>query len=367
MNKVIHAVAGGHKTQYIVDSCTKMHEKPNRCLVVTFTTSGQREIRRRLNKVVSNNEIDVIGWYAFLLNHFIYPYISDVFPSTKCNGLFFVEGRDPSIFCSGENRYFDKNGLVYNTRIGELAHKILLKSNGSVIDRLERIYDEIYFDEMQDLMGNDLDILENLMTSKIQITAVGDVRQSILSTSRNDRKNKKYEGLEKLTWFKSLKKQGLCVIEHRTNTWRCNQLVIDFADSVFPESYDLPPTNSLQQEVTSHDGVFLVSWANLGKYFQIYNPQAYRYSVTTKIYPGTIAMNFKLCKGLTAPRVLIYPTGPINSFLLDSKKKLKGMPASELYVAITRAVHSVAFVVDSPSKYPIQEWIPERHVWMLNE
>lgn len=360
MNKIIIAAAGGRKTQDIVDSCSVNHEVPHRCLVVTYTTTGQGEINRRLIKGVNENAVDVMGWYGFLLNHFIYPYLSDRYPSKKCKGLYFVEGADPSTYRRGEGRYFDDEGLVFSTRIGKLADDILKASKGSVIDRLERIYNEIFFDEVQDLTGNDLDILEALMKSKIQITAVGDIRQSILTTTRNDQKNKQYKWLNKKLWFELMEKKGLCQIEHRTTTWRCNQLVIDFADSIFPAAYEFPPTTSLQDEVTSHDGIFVVKRQNLERYLQCYNPQAYRHNITAKVHPGTNAMNFKLCKGLTVPRVLIYPTGPINSFLLDSNNKLTGQSASEFYVAITRAVHSVAFVIDKDvSSYPIREWIPD--------
>ena len=49
------------------------------------------------------------------------------------------------------------------------------------------------------------------------------------------------------------------------------------------------------------------------------------------------AINFGDAKGLTFERVLIYPTKPILAWLKDCK----------LYVAITRAMHSAAFVDDT--------------------
>lgn len=62
-------------------------------------------------------------------------------------------------------------------------------------------------------------------------------------------------------------------------------------------------------------------------------------------------MNFGMCKGRTVSRVLIYPTGPIVKFLKDSNNILTDSSASSFYVAITRAMYSVAIVVDKPEKY----------------
>jgi superfamily I DNA/RNA helicase len=41
------------------------------------------------------------------------------------------------------------------------------KSGGAVIHRLENIYNYIYIDEVQDLSGYDLDLIELLFRSKI--------------------------------------------------------------------------------------------------------------------------------------------------------------------------------------------------------
>ena len=358
MNKVILAPAGGRKTQSIVELCREGEDVRKR-LIVTFTTTGQKVIEERLwqNKCLSSN-IEVLGWYAFLLNHFIYPYVYDLYPGQIVKGLHFIEGKDPAQRASGVRRYFDRTGRVYNTRIGKLAFDVIVASRNACIERLEGIYDEIYFDEVQDLGGNDLEILEQLFNSKIEITAVGDVRQSVLKTSRSDRKNNKYDALEKILWFRKMESRQLCVIEEIKTTWRCNQEIINFADSVLPKNLDFPPTESKQIDITGHDGVFVVSWENLKHYLDCYSPECYRYNVKSKTLNGTEVINFGFCKGRTAPRVLIYPTGPMKNFLKNPTESLADKAASLFYVAITRAMYSVAIVVEKPKEYKIDEWIP---------
>lgn len=358
MNKVILAPAGGRKTQSIIDLC-QMGDDAQKRLIVTFTTTGQKVIKERLWKNgCSSTNMEVLGWYSFLLKHFIYPYVYDLYPEQIVKGLHFIKGEDPTQYAKGVRRYFDKTGKVYSTRIGKLAFDILKASSNTCIERLEGIYDEIYFDEAQDLGGNDLEILECLLKSKIKITIVGDVRQSVLKTSRSDWKNIKYDGFKKILWFRKMESNQLCIIEEIMTTWRCNQEIINFADSVLSKNLDFPPTKSKQTDVSGHDGVFVVSWENLSTYLDLYLPECYRYNVKSKVLDKTEAINFGLCKGRTVPRVLIYPTGPIKKFLKDPKKSLTDKSAALFYVAITRAIYSVAIVVKKPKEYRITEWKP---------
>jgi len=302
-----------------------------------------------------------MGWYSFLIQHIIKPYLPDRYSGARVTGLHFVEGQDPSTYRSGLDRYLDDEGRVYSTRVGKLAVDVLRASGGSAIDRLERLWDEIYIDEVQDLTGNDLDVVEALLASSIDITLVGDVRQSIYSTSRSDQKNKQYSGLEKVIWFRTLRDRGVCELTEITDTWRCRQEIVDLADSVLPARLAFPATMSHESTETGHDGVFVVSSTDVGAYVTQWKPEVYRHSSQTKL-PEAInvhVMNFGSVKGVTVERVLILPTEPIRQ-LLRRGTPLTDESASKLYVAITRARHSVAFIVDSVVEYPQPAWVPDR-------
>jgi hypothetical protein len=67
-------------------------------------------------------------------------------------------------------------------------------------------------------------------------------------------------------------------------------------------------------------------------------------------------MNFRPSKGLSRKHVLIWPTGKING-LITRRKDLASPDAALLYVAVTRAEQSVAFVVDKPGKSDIPYWV----------
>lgn len=360
MNKAILAPAGGRKTQHIVEACGASGGK--RRLVLTFTRTGQEVIRSRLQAHCrADCYPEVLGWYSFLIQHIIKPYLPDLYAGARVAGLHFVEGQDPSTYRSGVNRYLDDECRVYSSRVGKLAVDVLQASSGAVIDRLERLYDEIYIDEVQDLTGNDLDLVEALLGSSIDITLVGDVRQSIYSTSRSDQKNKQYNGLDKVVWFRSLRDRGVCELVEVTETWRCRQEIVDLADRVLPARLAFPSTASHESTETGHDGVFVVSSKDAIAYISQWKPDVYRHSSQTRVSEGVDVpvMTFGSVKGITVERVLIFPTEPIRQFLRNDTP-LTDESASKLYVAITRARHSVTFVVDSVLGYAQSAWAPDQ-------
>ena len=70
---------------------------------------------------------------------------------------------------------------------------------------------------------------------------------------------------------------------------------------------------------------------------------------------GLDAMNIGVAKGGTFDRVLIIPTKRMTQFLGDLDAARLEYPES-LYVAVTRARFSVAFVVDRKMKYLPYRW-----------
>jgi superfamily I DNA/RNA helicase len=180
-NELILAVAGSRKTQGIIDHCARI-DGQKRVLVLTFTQFNQNEIRNRLSRCAGNNSyIEVLGWYTFLLRHFAKPFLPYKFPGQRILGFNF-DGR-PYMMARGINRFLDKNYHAYACELARLSAELITASQGALIFRLESIYDEILIDEVQDLSGYDLDILDSLLATAINLKMVGDMRQAVLSTN----------------------------------------------------------------------------------------------------------------------------------------------------------------------------------------
>jgi hypothetical protein len=360
VNEAILAPAGGRKTQHIVQACSEGEPSRSR-LVITFTSDAQNILISRLyHSCATTSMPDVLGWYGFLLRHIIRPYVNCLYDIDELGGLYFVTRYDPGIKAPGQRRYFDTSGRVYSTRISLLAMKIISTTKGAPIDRLERIYDEIYIDEVQDLSGNDLDILDLLLTSKIDVMLVGDIRQSLLTTSRSDRKNRAYAGLGMINWFRERDARGILRLTEGTVSWRCSQEIIDLADRALPKDTFLATTSEASPASGGqHTGVWAVSRKHAVHYFTRYTPAVFRDSTRTRV-PDEIhgAINFGHCKGMTVGHSLIFPTNTMIDFLAGKSDSLAERSAARLYVAISRAIYSVAIAVDNPGELNIPEWTP---------
>ncbi|MBI5418386.1 UvrD-helicase domain-containing protein [Candidatus Poribacteria bacterium] len=78
------------------------------------------------------------------------------------------------------------------------------KTNGKVIDRLSRIYTYIFIDEVQDLAGYDLELLNLFFKCNSATLLVGDLRQGTYSTNSTS-KNKKYKKSKIVGFFEKNK------------------------------------------------------------------------------------------------------------------------------------------------------------------
>ena len=120
----------------------------------------------------------------------------------------------------------------------------------------------------------------------------------------------------------------------------------------------MEPTVSHGVPSTEHDGIFTVATADLHDYMRRYSPAVLRYDRRrdTSGYP---AINFGESKGLAFERVLILPTKAIAEYLSSADPNAVGASRERFYVAVTRARHSVAFLVDSEAGAEYTRWSPE--------
>jgi DNA helicase-2/ATP-dependent DNA helicase PcrA len=211
VNRVTLAVAGSRKTQGIVEHCAAL-APARRALVVTYTQTNQLELRERLRNYAGDRlDIEVMGWFTFLLRHFAKPFFPLKFTGKRVRG-FNYEGEPPRL-AKGVTRFMDKHGALYARELGRLSWELLSDSNGALLRRLECIYDEILIDEVQDLSAYDWEIVDVLLHSTIDIYMVGDIRQSVLATNPRSSKNRKYAYADSLKWFLERRKRHVLEID----------------------------------------------------------------------------------------------------------------------------------------------------------
>ena len=335
-NQAIIAAAGARKTQHVIDAALATD---GRVLVTTYTNENLNQIRARMRAAIGiiPPNIETAGWFSFLLAHGVRPYQRSILGEPGVvGGLNFVGERSRYARSDTPSYFIDRNGDVYRDAAADLTCRIDEVTGGAVIRRLEDVFDYVFIDEVQDLVGYDLDVLDRLFSSKIAVTVVGDPRQHTFGTSKAA-KNKKYRGAGLLNWLDA--RSHVCVQEHRNESDRCQQEICEFASTLFPE---FPPLVSGHTTVTGHDGVHFVSRSNVFSYVEEHRPQVLRWDKRADTQ-GLAALNIGVSKGSTYDRVLIFPTKPMLAYL-ESRDLAKFKSREELYVAVTRARYSVAFV-----------------------
>jgi DNA helicase II / ATP-dependent DNA helicase PcrA len=356
-NRLTLAVAGSRKTQSIIDQCREQ-DPATRTLVLTYTTTNQSELKKRLDQVLGDNQnVQVMGWFSFLIMHWVRPFIPYYFPGRRVRGFDF--DTDPQQFKAKTDprRFLSGNDHVYKVHLPQLAVLVEAASKGTLLSRLSRLYDVIYIDEVQDLGGYDLEVLRLLMGAPLRLRMVGDIRQAILLTNPREAKNKKYQYTGVLEWFKEQEASGRLAIERQSVTWRCHPEVAQFADTIFGARWGFAPTVSRNPITTGHDGVFLVRREHAQAYVDEFNPLCLRHSRAVAKDLNLPFMNIGLSKGIGRKRVLIAPTGKIEKFLTKGIE-LDGSAAAHFYVAATRAEQSVAIILDKPGDCLLPTWNP---------
>lgn len=354
-NYLTLAVAGARKTQGIIDYCASLPSDKH-VLVLTYTQTNQIELKKRLSQCAGSNlNIEVMGWFTFLIRHFAKPFLPFKYHNKRVIGFNF-DGY-PHRMAKGINRFLDSRDSVYACELGRLAYELIEDSKGCLLYRLECIYDEIIIDEVQDLSSYDWEIIDILFNSAIDIRMVGDIRQSVLTTNVRSTKNKVYAYADVIKWFRERESKGILNITENSVTWRCHPEIAKFSDTIFNVNWGFSKTQSKNQQNTGHDGVFLVKEKDVHAYVSTFDPKCLRHSKSSGKAFQLDFLNFKLAKGATYDRVLIIPTDGIKKFIQQGVC-LEPVPAASFYVAVTRAAQSVAIVLNSRGKSSLPYWEP---------
>lgn len=353
-NKLIVAAAGSGKTTFLVNEALKLKDK--KVLITTYTEANEAEIRKKIvekNKYVPEN-ITIQTWFSFLLEHGAKPYqgllytkdIKGMLLVNEQSGLKYRTKSGVPVYYKEEDdfekHYFTPNQRIYSDKLSKFVIRCNEKNNGSVIERLSKIYTHIFIDEVQDLAGYDLEFLKLLFSSTISILLVGDPRQGTYSTN-NAQKNKRYQKSQILNFFedKSIKietDQSTLVVNHR-----CCEPICTLSNKLFP---NLPKTTSGNKKSNDHMGVFFVKIKDVDRYLESYTPIQLRWDKRVKVNDKYLVKTFGETKGLTYPRVLVYPTQIFIKWMSDNNIDLPPTSRAKYYVALTRAEYSVAIVYD---------------------
>lgn len=342
--RTVIAGAGTGKTTMLRRIATE-HRHDCNVLYLTYTNANAYEFRaaivNELGYVPAN--ITIMTWFSFLLTHGVRPFPARGF-THRIDRMLFNEGRVRNrrgISRGSEQYYCPIPGLVYRSRLSDLAALCDEQWDGEVTNRVCSIYDAILVDEGQDFAGYDYDVLSALMGKAAEMVIVGDPRQQTYRTGNEPKHSCVPHVFEFLQTAKGYTPDTVTL----GTTFRCSKAVIDLANSLYPTLPQVTP--SVERMSDPLGTVTKIRKSDFETWAKSHNRQfrVLRYNARTQVPVECHMMNMGDSKGLTLEDVVIFPTAEMKKWLDGKPADLKDGTRAKLYVAITRARGDLFFVV----------------------
>lgn len=192
---IMLAAAGSGKTYYIANHLN-LNQKN---LVITYTKQNvanlKREIKNIHGEVPKNTQ--VLTFSSFVYRWLLKPFepILEIGSSTVIitTGVEINKEPEPQsikgkpnykYFKQDDYRHYIYNQKYYPSRMSSLVLAQSKEIKKIIIERLYKFCDQIYFDELQDFMGKDFDLLSMFVKeTNVKVFAVGDFYQHSVSKS----------------------------------------------------------------------------------------------------------------------------------------------------------------------------------------
>ena len=168
--RLILAVAGSGKTTYIVDQLTEV----SRALVITYTNNNLAHLRNAIANKFGEipRGIKLMTYFNFVYSFCYKPHLA---LQKRMRGINF--DRKPSRFATGDDQFITAGRQFYHHRIAKYFDKQGILS--SIKSRIEKFYDAVYIDEIQDFGGNDFNLLPTIASANVSSPFFGQVKSRI--------------------------------------------------------------------------------------------------------------------------------------------------------------------------------------------
>lgn len=325
------AVAGSGKTTYLV----RKLDETQRVLIITYTIGNTRNLK---NSIIEKfgylpNNIKLKTYFSFLHSFCYKPFLAD---KVKSKGIYwkFPNEKTRNLERSNVAYYLLKGKWLYHNRIAKLLEEkqIILDIN----KRLEKYYDSIFVDEIQDFSGHDFNLIEGISKSKVNVLYVGDFFQHTFNTSSDGQTNKnlhkdfaKYSG--------RFKKMGLELDETTLkSSYRCPTPVCEFIKTELGiEIHSKSENKSIIKWISEESE--LKEIINNNKIVKLFYQKHYEYQCHSD--------NWGNCKGLEFENVcVVINDSTLKLFNKNKLRDLNEQTKNKFYVACSRTMNNLYFV-----------------------
>lgn len=327
---ITFAVAGSGKTTRLVSSI----DSNKRTLILTYTTANIENIKRKvINRFGYIPEVVTVSpYFSFLFSFCLRPFLSDRLQIEGINYKHIDNSYTPQ---TSINHYMNYGHRIWSARIVKAI--ISYGFTEALIARINKYYDCVFIDEVQDLASRDFDFLKILCQTSLDVEIIGDFFQHTYDSS----KDQNY-------------RSGLF---NNYNEYRKTLFSFGYSDHPYQLSHSYRCSKSLCEYVTENLGIQIGSHNNNQtdirfidnesacievlrdpEIIKLFYSEHYKYNCASR--------NWGECKGeddyndvcvvLNKKSYTLYSKGALSTSAPITKNKL--------YVAMTRARGNVYFI-----------------------
>lgn len=330
--RLIFSVAGSGKTTKIVNSLSL----ERRSLIITYTENNAINLKQKIikNFGYSPENIKVLTYFNFIYSFCYKPFCAI---EIKAKGM---NWKTPPVSTNNiprDNIYFylDSNKRLYHNRLAKFLQQF--KIVPLVIQRIEKYFDELYFDEVQDFASHDFNLLIDLMEANLKILLVGDFFQHTFDTSRDGNVNKSLHTDYK-KYKKRFKMAGVILDEGTLSlSYRCSPTVCSFIENKLLINISSHREDTVRVELLTDEKEILR---------KIYCSKTVKLFYQKHKTYGLFSENWGSSKGLDDFQdvCVILNKTTFENYSENNLSNLAAKTKNKLYVACTRARGNLFFI-----------------------
>lgn len=326
--RLILAVAGAGKTTYLVDKLNEIEK----FVIITYTVNNYNSIRNaiidKFNYIPKN--IKIYTYFSFLYNFCYKPFERNF----NSKGLLYGKISEKKAKSSQLSYYINQNSKkVYAERLSKLCNDNIIEK---IINRIEKYFQYLYIDEIQDFAGHDFNFIKSLEKCNINILYVGDYYQHTFDTSRDGNVNKNIFS----SYERYIAKLSNNILFVDTNSLiksrRCTENICDFIrNKIDIEIYSYENRDSIIKEIKDKNKIEEI--IKNDKIIKLFYRNSDKYIGNTD--------NWGNCKGKTYNDVCVILNN--NTYKLFQKNRLNELATiskNKFYVACTRSRNNLFFI-----------------------
>lgn len=328
---LILAVAGAGKTTEIINNI----KKDDKTLIITYTENNYNILKNNIIKKFKGipDNIKIYTYFTFLYRFCFLP----LKKGFKVKGLDFNSNPNKYIKAKDINYYYNRvSKKMYHNRLAKICSDYFIDD---IIKRIEKYFNYIYIDEIQDFASHDFNLLLNLIKTNCNILLVGDFYQHTFDTSRDGNVNSNlYNDYD--NYINKIKNSDSNIKVDTVNflkSKRCSKQVCEFITEYLKikiESYN--NHDSIIREIDDENTIEKI--ANDDNIVKLFYQNSKKYDMKNKD-------NWGNSKGNTYINTCVVLNK--NGYEKYKKHKLNELPSStknKLYVALSRATNDVYII-----------------------